>query len=281
MIFVPERTQARPADGIARRPELRARAGVHPDQARRRSRDAASRRRRHRRRGDPRQQVAAAARARARRLSQRQTAACSSPPTSRRAASMWKACRTSSISSCRTFRKITCTASAGRRAPAPRARPSRSAATTSGPICAASKSSRRSPFRWSRCRRHCATAIAAAARTRSGGRQRARAREAAVSAKVPIAKAPTAKASRASAPRAKAPPAKAPLGRFARRRAGRPGALPARRSAATPRAMRRGRDLGSSSGSSLPAFLLGRGQSHGHAATSRRGAPQRRRTPAI
>src|SRR4029078_7529982 len=40
-----------------------------------------------------------------------ETAACSSPPTSRRAASMWKACRTSSISSCRTFRKTMCTAS--------------------------------------------------------------------------------------------------------------------------------------------------------------------------
>jgi len=34
-------------------------------------------------------------------------------------------------------------------------------------------------------------------------------------------------------------------------------------------------------GSSLPAFLLGREQSHSRAAASRRGAPQRKRTPAI
>ena len=42
VIFVPSRAQARPAHGLAARPELRARARVHPHQARRRSRRRAT-----------------------------------------------------------------------------------------------------------------------------------------------------------------------------------------------------------------------------------------------
>ena len=119
VIFVPSERKRDAADHLAARPEPRARAGVHPHQARRRPGRAPSGRRRDRGRGHPRQQIAAAARARARRLSQRRAAGCWSPPTSPRAASMSKACRTSSTSNCRTSPKIMCTASAERRAPAP------------------------------------------------------------------------------------------------------------------------------------------------------------------
>ena len=72
VIFVPSERKRDLLAALLRRPELRARACVHPDQARRRSRRRATRRRRHRRGCHSRQQVAAAARARARRLSQRQ-----------------------------------------------------------------------------------------------------------------------------------------------------------------------------------------------------------------
>ena len=78
------------------------------------------------RRRHPRQQEPEPARAGAGGVPQRRRSACWSPPTSPRAAStsIWSA--TSSTSSCRTCRRATCTASAARRAPAPRAAPSRS-----------------------------------------------------------------------------------------------------------------------------------------------------------
>ena len=66
--------------------------------------------------------------------------ACWSPPTSPHAASTSTAYRTSSISSCRTCRKTTCTGSAEPREPARPASRSRFAAMKSARICATSRS---------------------------------------------------------------------------------------------------------------------------------------------
>ena len=92
----------------------------------------------HRRRGDPRQQVAEPARARARGLPRRQACARLSPPTSPPAASTSTASATWSITTCRTSRNPTSTASAAPRAPAPRAWRSRSAITRKRRSCAIS-----------------------------------------------------------------------------------------------------------------------------------------------
>ena len=63
---------------------------------------------------------------------------CWSPPTWPRAASTSISSPTSSTTSCRTFRRATCTASAARRAPARKVSPSRSATRRSATTCATS-----------------------------------------------------------------------------------------------------------------------------------------------
>ena len=98
---------------------------------------------RHRGRGHPRQQEPGPARARAGRLQGRPDARSSSRPRSPRAAWTSTGCPTSSTSSCRWSPRTTSTASAGRAAPARRATPSRSCASTSASCCARSRAAGR------------------------------------------------------------------------------------------------------------------------------------------
>ena len=120
--------QARAAGRAVRRSADVARARLHAHQARRRPGRPPSRGGRHQRRRHPRQQEpGASASGRWRPSSAGEDPRRWSPPTSPRAASTSTRSRTSSTSSCRTCRRATCTASAARRAPAPRASPSRSA----------------------------------------------------------------------------------------------------------------------------------------------------------
>ena len=122
VVFVPSDRKARAAREFLRIPRSRG-CWSSPEQTWCGPGRAPSRRRRHRGDRHPRQQIPAAARTGARRLPlPAHVPACSWPPTSPRAGSMSRACRMSSISSCRTCRKIMSIGSAEPRAPVRRRR---------------------------------------------------------------------------------------------------------------------------------------------------------------
>ena len=133
-----ERAQGRPPRGAPAQERRRARARVHPHQARREPGRREADQGRHRRRGHPRQQVAERARRARSRPSSAGARGSWSRPTWPRAGSTWTASRTSSTTSCPRCPRPTCTESVE---PRERARPgsrSRSARATSATSCAGS-----------------------------------------------------------------------------------------------------------------------------------------------